>query len=102
MRTRLILILALCAGAAFAAGRACYCKYCGFRAGDIRFLTSGKCLRHPDGPFAGRHALYEGSEKAEYFCKFCGRKAGDLRSLTAGKCQRHPKGPFKGCHVPAL
>lgn len=90
------------AGVALSAEKVVYCKYCGYKASSIQTLTASKCQRHPDGPLAGRHALYEGGEKTEYFCKHCGKKAGNLRTLTASKCQRHPAGAFKGCHVPAL
>lgn len=102
MKIKVVVVLGLVAGAAFAAGQAYYCQYCGFKSGSIRSLTSGKCLRHPNGAFAGPHVLYEGSEKDEYLCKYCGHKSRDLRSLTAGKCLRHPNGAFKGYHAPAL
>ena len=79
-----------------------YCKYCGHKASSVASLTAGACLRHPDGPHKGRHALYEGSEKKSYTCKYCGTKAASIASLTAGACLRHPNGPHKGKHAPAL
>lgn len=85
-----------------AADKFVYCRYCGYKAGSVKSLTANKCLRHPEGVFAGYHALYEGREKAEHVCKYCGRKANSIRSLTSNKCLRHPKGAFKGLHEPAL
>lgn len=85
-----------------AAEKAVYCKYCGRKAASVKTLTANKCLRHPNGAFAGPHALYEGTEKAEYVCKYCGNKAKSIQTLTANKCLRHPNGAFKGMHVPAL
>ncbi|MBQ7252577.1 MAG: hypothetical protein IJS32_08260 [Kiritimatiellae bacterium] len=78
------------------------CKHCGHKAGDVRSLTGSACLRHPDGPGKGRHALYEGSWKDSYTCKWCGKRAVDIGSLTSSKCQRHPDGPAAGRHEPAL
>lgn len=102
VKTKLIIGVIFVVGSAFAAGRSFYCQHCGFKAGSIQSLTSGKCLRHPGGAFSGPHMLYEGSENDTYFCKYCGSKSGDLRSLTSGKCLRHPNGAFKGYHAPAL
>jgi hypothetical protein len=79
-----------------------YCKYCGRNASTVSSLTSGTCLRHPDGANKGKHALYEGDEKSRYTCKNCGRDASSLSSLTSGTCLRHPDGPNKGKHQPAL
>ncbi|MBR4172432.1 MAG: hypothetical protein IKR48_12340 [Kiritimatiellae bacterium] len=79
-----------------------YCKYCGAKFSSVASLTASSCMRHPNGPGKGRHALYEGSEKLSYTCKYCGRKASDIRSLTSSKCMRHPDGPCKGWHEPAL
>ena len=78
------------------------CKYCGHKAASVASLTGSACMRHPDGPGKGRHALYEGGEKDVYTCKWCGRRASDIASLTASQCQRHPNGPGKGRHEPAL
>ena len=79
-----------------------YCKYCGQKFPTISSLTSGKCMRHPEGPCEGRHALYEGSEKSRYTCKYCGQAFPTISSLTSGKCMRHPDGSCKGRHFPAL
>ena len=79
-----------------------YCKYCGHKASSVSSLTASLCMRHPNGPGKGKHALYEGSEKEQYMCKYCGRKATSISSLTASKCIRHPNGPAKGNHEPAL
>ena len=79
-----------------------YCKYCGHKATSVASLTASACIRHPDGPHKGRHALYEGSEKESYTCKYCGHKASSIASLTASACIRHPNGPHKGKHEPAL
>ena len=79
-----------------------YCKYCGHKATSVASLTASACIRHPDGPHKGRHALYEGSEKESYTCKYCGHKASTISSLTASACIRHPNGPHKGKHAPAL
>ena len=79
-----------------------YCKYCGHKATSVASLTASACIRHPDGPHKGRHALYEGSEKEAYTCKYCGHKASTISSLTASACIRHPNGPHKGKHAPAL
>ena len=79
-----------------------YCKYCGRKASSVASLTASMCIRHPDGPHKGRHALYEGSEKESYTCKYCGRKASSIASLTSSACIRHPNGPHKGKHAPAL
>lgn len=99
----LLLSVAVLAGVALAEGKkAYYCKHCGHKAASIQTLTANKCLWHPSGAFAGRHVLYEGSEKSEYECKFCGRKAKTIQTLTANKCLRHPEGAFKGPHAPAL
>ena len=43
-----------------------YCKYCGHKASSVASLTASACIRHPNGPHKGRHALYEGSEKESY------------------------------------
>ena len=79
-----------------------YCKYCGHKASSVASLTASACIRHPDGPHKGRHALYEGSEKEKYSCKYCGKQFSSIASLTVSKCIRHPEGPHKGNHVPAL
>ena len=36
-----------------------YCKYCGYKASSVSSLTSGSCLRHPNGANKGKHTLYE-------------------------------------------
>lgn len=82
--------------------QAFFCKYCGFKATSISSLTASACIRHPNGPHKGKHALYEGSAKDAYFCKYCGFKASSISSLTASACIRHPNGPHKGKHEPAL
>ena len=79
-----------------------YCKYCGHKTTSVNSLTASLCQRHPNGPGKGRHALYEGGEKASYVCKYCGLKSTSIASLTSSKCQRHPSGPAKGRHEPAL
>lgn len=79
-----------------------YCKYCGQKFPTISSLTSGRCIKHPDGSYEGRHALYEGSEKSQYACKYCGQKFSTISSLTSGKCIKHPDGSYKGRHSPAL
>ena len=79
-----------------------YCKYCGHKASSVAGLTASSCIRHPNGPSKGKHALYEGGEKKSYTCKYCGRQASSIMSLTASKCIRHPNGPAKGNHEPAL
>ena len=79
-----------------------YCKYCGHKTTSVNSLTASLCQRHPDGPAKGRHALYEGGEKATYVCKYCGLKSTSIASLTSSKCQRHPSGAAKGRHEPAL
>lgn len=79
-----------------------YCKYCGQRFNSVRSLTSLMCVRHPDGPNKGKHALYEGSIKQRYTCRFCGQQFNSIQSMTAFVCLRHPNGPNKGKHEPAL
>ena len=106
--TRKAVVVALSAGLTlFALAQAkkppaFYCKYCGHKAPSVASLTASACIRHPDGPHKGRHALYEGSEKDKYTCKYCGKQFSSIASLTASKCIRHPAGPHKGNHVPAL
>ena len=78
------------------------CKYCGHKASSVASLTGSACQRHPNGPGAGRHALYEGTEKSVYTCKWCGKQSVDIGSLTSSKCRRHPSGPGAGRHEPAL
>ena len=96
-------LLVLLAGAVcFAEAKYFYCRYCGVRRESVQSLTSGFCLRHPDGPNRGRHALYQGREKSRYTCVFCGVKRADIATLTSGFCLRHPAGPNKGRHEPAL
>lgn len=80
----------------------CYCKYCGTRSSSISSLTSGWCRNHPEGANKGRHALYQGGEKSQYFCALCGTKANSISSLTSGWCRNHPQGSNKGHHEPAL
>ena len=58
-----------------------YCEYCGAKYSSIASLTSGYCLKHPNGPNKGKHKLYEGGD---------------------GYCLKHPNGPNKGKHAPAL
>ena len=79
-----------------------YCKYCGHKTTSVNSLTASLCQRHPNGPGKGRHALYEGGEKASYTCKYCGLKSTSIASLTSSKCQRHPNGPAKGRHEASL
>ena len=70
--TRKAVVVALIAGLTlFALAQvkkppAFYCKYCGHKASSVASLTASMCIRHPDGPHKGRHALYEGSEKEKY------------------------------------
>ena len=80
----------------------CYCEYCGHRFPDVRSLTSGTCVRHPNGVNRGRHKLYEGSEKQEYTCKYCGKKFPSILVMVGGQCVNHPKGSNRGSHAPAL
>jgi DNA-directed RNA polymerase subunit RPC12/RpoP len=79
-----------------------YCKYCGTKAASISNLTGASCSRHPSGPHKGKHALYEGGEKASYDCKHCGTRSPNLSNLTGSSCPRHPLGANKGKHEPAL
>ena len=79
-----------------------YCEYCGTKYSSVSSLTSGSCMRHPNGSHNGKHKLYEGSEKSQYVCKHCGTKYSSLSSLTSGSCMRHPNGSHKGKHAPAL
>ncbi|HPB82151.1 MAG TPA: hypothetical protein PK200_08960, partial [Spirochaetota bacterium] len=65
-------------------------------------LTTVSCPRHPAGANKGKHKLYEGTEKSQYFCKHCGYKSSSISSLTASSCPRHPDGANKGKHSPAL
>jgi DNA-directed RNA polymerase subunit RPC12/RpoP len=78
------------------------CKYCGAKADSTNTLTAGTCQRHPNGPYKGKHALYQGAEKPKYECQHCGASAPSISSLTAATCQRHPLGAYKGKHEPAL
>jgi DNA-directed RNA polymerase subunit RPC12/RpoP len=63
-----------------------YCKYCGTKAASINALTAAPCQRHPNGAYKGKHALFEGGEKAEYECKYCGTSNASLASLTFAAC----------------
>ena len=94
--------LALMVAGAAPAVKHYYCKYCGHKTTSVNSLTASLCQRHPTGPAKGRHALYEGGEKATYTCKYCGLKSSSIASLTSSKCQRHPDGALKGRHEPAL
>ncbi|MCQ2380588.1 MAG: hypothetical protein MJ025_06690 [Victivallaceae bacterium] len=79
-----------------------YCKHCGSSFPNVRALTSSTCMRHPDGPYKGKHVLYEGDEKDRYTCKYCGRDFSTIREMTSSTCMRHPAGPYKGKHSPSL
>jgi transcription elongation factor Elf1 len=79
-----------------------YCRYCGIKNSSIAGLTASSCIKHPLGPNKGKHAVYEGSEKARYTCKYCGFKASSIAALTTSFCRRHPNGTNKGRHEPAL
>ena len=79
-----------------------YCKYCGAKAASINTLTGTTCPRHPNGPNKGKHALYQGDEKAKYECQYCGTSASSIVTLTGTPCPRHPSGVNKGRHEPAL
>jgi len=73
-----------------------YCKYCGSSYSSVSSLTSGSCIKNPEGR---NHSLYEGSEKQQYTCKYCGSNYSSISSLTSGSCIRNPHGKN---HVPAL
>jgi len=79
-----------------------YCKYCGTQNTSVASLISSACSRHPDGTNRGKHALYEGIEKAQYTCKYCGTKSHSIASLTSSDCSRHPNGTNKGKHAVAM
>ena len=83
-----------------------YCKYCGKDYSTVKLLAydGSNCPYHPNGPYKGRHALYEGGEKPEYTCKYCGQKFRTLKLMAydGRKCPRHPKGYGKGPHEPTL
>lgn len=79
-----------------------FCRFCGTNASSIASLTNGKCMRHPEGSFSGRHELYEDAEKSTYHCKYCGTSARTIAALTTGRCIKHPDGSAKGHHQPAL
>ena len=79
-----------------------YCEYCGTSTASVSSLTSGLCMRHPNGGGKGKHKLYEGSEKSKYTCKYCGTQMASISSLTSALCMRHPNGGGKGKHAPAL
>lgn len=79
-----------------------YCEYCGEKDTIIKYLTSQRCTRHPNGHLQGNHKLYEGSEKSVYFCKYCGYKDSNMKYLTSQRCTRHPNGHLQGNHSPAL
>jgi len=105
-RSRVLLISFGIAAASIAAGvvatqHSFCCKHCGLKFNSVLGLTTGICLRHPDGQ-SRRHELYEGGEKEAYVCRFCGRVDKEIRTLTAMPCIRHPKGEFKGHHEPSL
>jgi len=72
-----------------------YCKWCGTKYSSVSSLTANPCSKNPEG---NKHALYEGSEKAQYTCKFCGTKYSSLSSLTANPCSKSPTKK----HQPAL
>ena len=76
-----------------------YCKYCGTSASNARTLLNGWCSKHPAGQNKGKHALYEGGERKEYFCIYCGQKFHTLSSLLSAWCNKHPDGQNKGKHV---
>ncbi len=78
-----------------------YCKYCGERFSSVEILGASLCIRHPDGPNKGRHALFEGGEQAQYTCKYCGHQSPRIATLVSALCIRHPNGPNKGRHEPA-
>jgi len=79
-----------------------YCKHCGFQSPNASNVTASYCPKHPFGPNKGKHALYEGSEKAEYTCVNCRSTAPSIAGLTANRCSKHPKGENKGRHEPEL
>ncbi len=79
-----------------------YCKFCGIRNSMVQGLTAARCERHPEGRYAGKHVIYEGSVKSKYQCKYCGITNSTIQGLTAGTCQRHPEGQFEGRHEPLL
>ena len=72
-----------------------YCKWCGIKYTSISSLTSNSCSKNPEGK---KHALYEGSEKAQYACKWCGTKYTSLSGLTTNSCSKSPTKK----HHPAL
>ena len=76
-----------------------YCKYCGTSASNAKTLLNGWCPKHPAGQNKGKHALYEGGERDDYFCVYCGQKYHTLSSLLSGWCYKHPDGQNKGKHV---
>lgn len=102
MKRRLLIIstmLVLSVAIGVASGKY-YCKFCGSTYSSVSSLTSGKCPRHPDGAYKGRHQPYEGEPKSKYFCKYCGSSYSSISSLTSGMCPRHPDGSYKGHHNP--
>lgn len=72
-----------------------YCKWCGGKYSSVSSLTVNSCSKNPEGK---KHALYEGSEKAQYTCKFCGGKYSSLSSLCVNSCSKSPTKK----HQPAL
>lgn len=79
-----------------------YCEWCGHRFPSVRHLSTGSCVRHPDGPNRGYHKLYEGSEKSEYTCKYCGKCFPSIMVMAGSSCANHPDGEGHGRHVPTL
>lgn len=68
-----------------------YCKYCGTKNSSISALTSNACSMNPS---KGKHALYEGSEKAQYSCKLCGTKNSSMSALVHNHCSRNSNGKY--------
>lgn len=79
-----------------------FCEYCGQEYNSVFQLTNATCRNHPNGPYKGKHKLYEGGEKSMYTCKYCGQQYRSLFQLTGATCRNHPDGPYKGKHSPAL
>ncbi|WP_264521156.1 hypothetical protein [Flavobacterium sp. N1994] len=80
----------------------CFCEYCGTKNSSIAGLVANPCFRHPNGSNKGKHKLYEGSTKSQYYCKYCGTSDPNISGLTNNPCYRHPNGANKGKHAPAL
>lgn len=63
-----------------------YCKYCGRKYTDIKYMLTCSCSKSP----TKKHNAYEGNHTDPFICKHCGRSYDDPQYMLTCSCSKSP------------